>query len=288
MHAEPGIRSVRITPDGRYGLAINPTKNLVHIFDLSSNRLLHKVPVGPNSDQVTFTRQFAYVRSSASEFVTMINIADLAKEAPVSSFPAGQKSPVLVANPADRMIYYYTEGMAAPMGSFQNYKRDPRALLVLDNSLRETERGVYTSTARFPKAGSYDVVFLLDSPRLVNCFQISVAENPVSPKTVETFVKIEPLVKQALANAGERFTLRFKVLDAKSGTAKPDLKDVTVLAFLAPGIWQQRELAKTATDGVYEMSFVPPQPGVYYIFFQSPSLGLQFNQSTPLTLQVVK
>jgi hypothetical protein len=88
----------------------------------------------------------------------MINIADLAKEAPVSSFPAGQKSPgdspstsiasaivpapgegsVLVANPADRMIYYYTEGMAAPMGSFQNYKRDPRALLVLDNSLRET------------------------------------------------------------------------------------------------------------------------------------------------------
>ena len=308
MHAEPGIRSVRITPDGRYGLAINPTKNLVHIFDLSSNRLLHKVPVGPNSDQVTFTRQFAYVRSSASEFVTMINIADLAKEAPVSSFPAGQKSPgdspstsiasaivpapgegsVLVANPADRMIYYYTEGMAAPMGSFQNYKRDPRALLVLDNSLRETERGVYTSTARFPKAGSYDVVFLLDSPRLVNCFQISVAENPVSPKTVETFVKIQPLVKQALANAGERFTLRFKVLDAKSGTAKPDLKDVTVLAFLAPGIWQQRELAKTATDGVYEMSFVPPQPGVYYIFFQSPSLGLQFNQSTPLTLQVVK
>jgi hypothetical protein len=63
---------------------------------------------------------------------------------------------------------------------------------------------------------------------------------------------------------------------------------VTVLAFLAPGIWQKRELATAAADGVYEMSFVPPQPGVYYIFFQSPSLGLQFNQSTPLTLQVVK
>ena len=61
-----------------------------------------------------------------------------------------------------------------------------------------------------------------------------------------------------------------------------------MLAFLAPGIWQQREIAKQETDGVYEMSFVPPQPGVYYIFFQSPSLGLQFNQSTPLTLQVVK
>ena len=308
VRTEPGIRAISISPDGRYGFAINSVKNVVHIFDLSSNRLLHTVPVGPNSDQMTFTRQFAYVRSSASEFVTMINILDLAKEASVTRFPAGQKAPgdspstsiasaivtapdegsVLVANPADKMIYYYTEGMAAPMGSFQNYKRDPRALLVLDNSLRETERGVYTSTTRFPKAGSYDVVFLLDSPRLVNCFQMSVAENPALPRKVETSVKIEPLVKQALANVGERFTLRFKVVDAKTGIAKPDLKDVTVLAFLAPGIWQQREHAKQETDGVYEMSFVPPQPGVYYIFFQSPSLGLQFNQSTPLTLQVVK
>jgi hypothetical protein len=77
-------------------------------------------------------------------------------------------------------------------------------------------------------------------------------------------------------------------LDAKTGTPKTNLQDVMVLAFLAPGIWQQREVAKPAADGVYEMNFVPPQAGVYYIFFQSPSLGLQYNQSTPLTLQVVK
>ena len=309
IKAEPGIRSMRISPDGRYGFAVNTSKNVVYIFDLSSNRLVHTVPVGPGSDQITFTSQFAYVRSTASEFVTMIKIADLGKEAAVTRFPAGQRAPaespatsiaaaivpapeegaVLVANPADKMIYYYTEGMAAPMGSFQNYKRDPRALLVLDNSLRETERGVYTSTVRLPAAGHYDVVFLLDSPRVVNCFDLHVAENPAQPKKVETAVKIEPLAKQALANAGERFTLRFKVLDANTGTPKSNLQDVTVLAFLAPGIWQQRDLAKPAADdGVYEMNFVPPQPGVYYIFFQSPSLGLQFNQSTPLTLQVVK
>jgi YVTN family beta-propeller protein len=308
IKTEPGIRSVRISPDGRYGFAVNSNKNVVYVFDLSSHRLVHTVPVGPDSDQITFTRQFAYVRSAASEFVTMIKMAELGKEAAVTRFPAGQKAPaesaatsiaaaivpapedgaVLVANPADKMIYYYTEGMAAPMGSFQNYKRDPRALLVLDNSLRETERGVYTTTLRLPAAGHYDVVFLLDSPRLVNCFDLSVAENPAAPKKTETAVRIEPLVKQALANAGETFTLRFKVLDAKTGTATKNLQDVTVLAFLAPGIWQKRELAKPVADSVYEMSFVPPQPGVYYIFFQSPSLGLQYNQSTPLTLQVVK
>jgi hypothetical protein len=105
---------------------------------------------------------------------------------------------------------------------------------------------------------------------------------------VETAVKFEPLANEAVAKAGERFTLRFKVLDEKTGSAKSDVKDITVLAFLAPGIWQQREVAKPLADGVYEMSFVPPQAGVYYIFFQSPSLGIQFNQRMPLTLQVVK
>src|SRR6185295_14365015 len=120
-------------------------------------KLIHSVPVGPGADQITFTKQFAYVRSSASEFVNMIKLADLEKEAALSRFPAGQKAPkesaasslanaitpapeegaVLVANPADKMIYYYTEGMAAPMGSFQNYRRDPKALLVLDNAMQE-------------------------------------------------------------------------------------------------------------------------------------------------------
>jgi YVTN family beta-propeller protein len=306
--AEPGIRTIQIPSDGRFGLAVNTLKNVVYVFDLSSNRLVHTVPVGPASDQITFTKGFAYVRSAASEFVTMIKIADLGKEAAVTRFPAGQRAPgesrstsiaaaivpapeegaVLVANPADKMIYYYTEGMAAPMGSFQNYKRDPRALLVLDNSLRETERGIYTSSVRLAKPGIYDVVFLLDSPRLINCFEISVAENPSLPKISETAVKIEPLATQAPAKMGERFTLRFKVLDAKSGTAKAGLQDMTVLVFLAPGIWQQQETAKSTSDGSYEINFVPPQAGVYYIFFQSPSLGLQFNQSSPLTLQAVK
>jgi YVTN family beta-propeller protein len=308
IETEPGVRAISIPSDGRYGFAVNTSKSKVYAFDLSSNRVVQSVPVGPGSDQISFTKQFAYVRSRGSEFVTMIKLADLGKEAAVTKFPGGQRAPgeslstsvaaaiipapedgaVLVANPADKMIYYYTEGMAAPMGSFQNYKRDPRALLVMDNSLRETERGVYSTTVRFNNAGYYDVAFLLDSPRLITCFDITVAENPNVPKKIETAVKIEPVGKEAIARVGERFDIRFKVIDAKTGAAKSDLSDMGVLVFLAPGIWQQRELAKPVGDGIYETSFVPPNAGVYYVFFQSASLGLQFNQSTPLTLQAVK
>jgi hypothetical protein len=59
--------------------------------------------------------------------------------------PAPEGNSVLIANPADRVIYYYSEGMAAPMGSFQNYRREPRALMVVDRSLREVTSGVYTT-----------------------------------------------------------------------------------------------------------------------------------------------
>lgn len=307
MKADPGLRAIRIPPEGHYGFAVNTRESKAYVFDLSSHRLIQTVPVGPGSDQISFTRQFAYIRSSGSEFVTMIKMSDIGKEAAVTKFPAGQRAPgespsrshaaaivpapeegaVLVANPADRMIYYYTEGMAAPMGSFQNYKRDPRALLVMDNSLRERERGVYSTNVRLNTPGYYDVAFLLDSPRLINCFTITVGENPNVPRKAETHIKIEPLVKEAVARVGERFTVRFKVIDQKTGTGKTDLNDLSVLVFLAPGIWQQREQAKIAGDGVYETSFVPPNAGVYYVFFQSASLGLQYNQSTPLTIQAV-
>jgi len=310
IKAEPGLGTIRMGPDSRFGFAVNPATNKVYIFDGASNRLRHSVSVGPGADQITFTKEFAYVRAPGSEFVTMIRIADLGRtpEVGVSRFPAGQKAPkdssassladaiiptpgdggVLVANPADKMIYYYTEGMAAPMGSFQNYRREPKALLILDYSLAETSRGVYTSTIRLPEAGPYDVAFLLDSPRLVNCFYTTVAENPATPKPTEVALGIEPLVKESFARVGQTYTLRFKVIDKNSNQPKVNLEDLGVLVFLAPGIWQTRQAAKAVGDGIYEIAFVPPQAGVYYIYFQCPSLHIALNQITPLTLQAVK
>ena len=58
-----------------------------------------------------------------------------------------------------------------------------------------------------------------------------------------------------------------------------------MLAFLAPGIWQTRQLAQPVGGGVYELSFNVPQPGVYMIFIESPSRGVAFRQMPYLTLQ---
>jgi YVTN family beta-propeller protein len=311
MKAEPGLRAIGFPPGGRFGFAINRATSAAYIFDAATNSLIRSAAVGPSPDQVTFTKDFAYVRSTASEFVSMIKLADIGKadyEAAVSRFPAGQRAPresaftslaasvvpapeagaVLVANPADKTIYYYMEGMAAPMGSFQNYRRDPKALLVLDNSLRETSPGVYTANVRLPAKGEYDLAFLLSSPRLVTCFDIAVGENPDMPQKPPIPIKVEALLQDKAPRAGESYQLRFRVIDAASNRPKSDLKDMGVLVFLAPGIWQRRDLAKPVGDGVYEMSFVPPQAGAYYVFFQAPSLGVQFNQLPSLTLEATK
>jgi YVTN family beta-propeller protein len=308
ISVQPGLGALRIPSNGRFGFVVNRSTAAVYIFDVSTNHLINEVPVGPAPDQITFTRQFAYVRSAGNEFVTMIKLTEVGKEAAVSRFPAGQKAPtespadsfadaivpasddsgVLVANPADKMIYLYAEGMAAPMGGFQNYRRSPKALLVLDNGLRESAPGVYTTAVRLTDPGRYDVAFLLDSPRVVKCFDVTIAENPDLATQSRPAIKIEPLADSANARVGENYTLRFKVTDSGSHEPMADLADVGVLVFLAPGIWQQRARATPLSNGLYEVTFVPPQAGVYYVFFQCASLKVPFNQITPFTLQATK
>jgi YVTN family beta-propeller protein len=308
MQAKAGLVALRFAPDGRHGFVVNQKESAVNIFDASTNRLLYTLPVGKSPDQVAFTKQFAYVRSLGHEQVSMINLSQLGKagvsESSIARFPGGQKPPeaaasrsradaiipsaedssVLVANPADKMIYYYQEGMAAPMGTFTNYKREPRSLLIWDASLRETAPGVYSTKAQLTGQGNYDVAFLLDSPRVVNCFEMSVKENPEFERKRGLAIRVEPLLKDRNLKTGENVQLRFKVTDTATGQPKTDLKDMGVLTFLAPGTWQQRYWAKSVGEGVYEINFVPPEPGVYYVFFQCPSLGIQYRQLPSLIL----
>ena len=77
---------------------------------------------------------------------------------------------MLVVSPADTTVYYYMEGMIGPMGSYSTYGRIPRAVGVVDRSVRETEKGVYAAKIRVPKAGDYNVAFLIDSPTVDQCF----------------------------------------------------------------------------------------------------------------------
>jgi YVTN family beta-propeller protein len=306
IQAKPGIKNVYFAPGGRWGFAPNAKENVVHIFDASTNRLAKTITVDKGPDQVTFTDAFAYVRSSGSTEVSMIRLSTLNAETDVAKFPAGQSAPaeaaanmsvadvmvpapegnsVLIANPADGIIYYYQEGMAAPMGSFQNYRRSPRAVMVVDRSLRESTSGVYTTTTKLPKSGIYDVAFLLDSPRVTHCFRAEAKPNPEIAHEKKVPVRIEYLNKDKQLRVGEDYKLRFKLVDTATSKAKSDVNDVRVLTMSSSATYQKRDFAKSVGDGVYELDIKVPQTGLYLIFVESRSQGVSFRQLPYLTLQ---
>lgn len=305
MQTKPGARSIRFAPDGRYGFVLNSKQSAVHIFDAASNRILHEVNIVKAPDQIMFSDSFAFVRSLESENIYMLRLGKIDQEVDVTEFPGGQAAPgrgstpvradsivlapegnsVIVANPVDKVLYYYTEGMAAPMGNFQNYRREPLAVMVVDRSLREIKPGVYSTTIKLPASGRYDVAFLNDSPRVAHCFSIAAENNPLLKEKPLIALSIEHQVKEKKLAAGQDFTFRFKLIDTATGDPKSDLDDVRVLTFLSPGVWQRRDIAKPLGDGVYELKINVPEAGVYMLFVESPSMGVRFIDLPYLMLQ---
>jgi hypothetical protein len=198
--------------------------------------------------------------------------------------PAPEAGSMLLANPADQMIYYYSEGMAAPMGNFQNYRRVPRAVKVVDRSLREESLGVYSTTARLPKEGVYNVSLLLDSPRVVHCFEAVAQSNPAMTPDRQTSLRIEYLNKEKALITGEAHKIRFRLTDRETKRPNSVLKDVGVLVFLSPGMWQERHVARSVGDGLYEITVNLPEEGVYFVFVESPSQRIQYRELPYLML----
>ena len=308
IKVKPGSRLLRFAPGGRYGFVLNTNESTVSIFDAASNRMLHEVKVGKAPDQIIFSDTFAFVRSLETESVNMIRLATIGSEVDITEFPGGQGIPaqgsspvqadsivlapegnsVILANPVDKVLYYYQEGMAAPMGNFQNYRREPLAVLIVDRSLRETTPGVYSTTVKLPASGRYDVAFLTDSPRISHCFETAADPNPLLKEERAVALRIEHQSQEMALQVGQDFPLRFKLIDTRTNKARDDLTDVRVLSFLGPGTWQRRDLAKSLGNGMYEVNLNVPETGVYMIFVESGSMKVRYRDMPALMLHAIE
>jgi YVTN family beta-propeller protein len=304
-----GVVALRFEPQGRYGFAVNQVQSTLSVIDASTNQIVGVTPVVKEPDQVVFTQDYAYIRGLDSEKFSLVELREVpggkfspvnvqAGQRPATDVPAEigvadmiaptpEGNSAMIANTADGMFYYYTEGMMAPMGSFSNYKRRPHALLILDNSLSEVAPGVYSVPVKLTKAGSFSVPFLINQPQVVNCFQLSVSESPnKETELARTAIRIEPLFKGAQFRAGETVKIRFKITDWVTRQPVTKLEDVRVLAFEPPGLWQQRQWARDVGKGIYEIEQVFPHDGIFNVMIQVPSRGTDFN-SLPLTAVTV-
>jgi YVTN family beta-propeller protein len=305
----PGLAALRFAPGGRWGFVANASRDEVLVLDASSGSIAHTFKVGAQPMSFTFTATFAYVRCGGTAEATLIRLAELdtstslatstvalgtrapggyALPAAADAFaPTGEWDTLLAANPLDGLIYYYMEGMVAPMGTFQAYGRVPRAVRVVDRSLREIEKGVYASRFRVPMSGKYDVAMVIDSPWVYHCFEFTAAADPKLAGARQALPpKIERLEPGLRFTAGQPARLRFSLRQHPGGAPLTGVADVVVLAAQVPGNWQERRLALPGADGTYEVVFTPEHPGRHTVFFEIPSRNLEFSQFPTFTLEV--
>ena len=298
VETHPGIHDIRMSRDGKWGFILNREKRLVQILDAATNRVVQAGIVDGTPEQVNFTDTLAYITQESKDDVLMATLASLGQRGAPLSFadftggdhPPGQlprsalaagisaavgESAVLVANPSDGEIYYYKEGMAAPMGHFSNYGHRPAAVMSLDRSMREEKPGSFRTQTRIARGGEYDVEVVLDAPRAVSCFQLSVAVDPARERERRFGrVAVLPVDAPAILPVAKESALRFRIVDVRSNQERRGVDDVDALVVENPGGWRARQRAVPRADGTYELTVTPPSAGVYFVYVESPSLAL--------------
>ena len=299
--------AIAISPDGRWGFAASPGANQVSIFDTTTNRLVQTMMVADAPFQIAFTDSDAYIRRRDSEAVTLVPLAPLRAEGHAvahGEFPAGEKqvaatigdtlatsmvavpgeASMLLASPAEHAIHYYHEGMAAPTDSFDDFGHQPVALALIDRSLRQTERGTYSTIARLPQPGVYDLALLLDSPRVAHCFVLDATEGFGASASA---ARLEPVTLPRTVPAGSPVALAFRVMGSPAQPVVATTAAVTALVILSPGSWYKRVPMVSADDAIWRLEFTPPRAGAYLLAFDAPDLGLDVDSGPHFTLEAV-
>jgi YVTN family beta-propeller protein len=291
-------------------LTVNPSRDAVFVIDAASNKLVQTIDVEGKPYQLAFSRAFAYIRSLASERVTMINLISLGegKDPIVMGFEAGAGAPqlagdlpladsiaftsteaaVFAVNPTDNTTYFYMEGMNAPAGNYKVFGASARAVTVVDRSLREEEPGLFVSTVKIPAAGRYDVAFMLDTPELLHCFSATASVNPLAEQQAVGGLALEYLQNDRLTVAGTDFSLRFKLSDIGTGQPKSGLRDVSVLYFRTPGADRREVFAVEEGDGVYRAMLPLVRAGGYYAHVGIRSQNIGYDELPFFTLAAAR
>ena len=305
IEAKPGLGPMRFHADGRWGIVVNPFEDTVFVIDASKDQLAHTIKVGKQPYQVTFTRSFGYIRSLASESVGLIPISELDEiETPLVSYiPAGQNPPgaaaqisisdsivpsvkeaaTYIVNQAEGTVHYYMEGMGAPMGAFRNYGHQARAIETVDRSLGENKPGVYSGQVKIPVEGTYDVAFMMDTPRFLHCFSAEVHPNPEFESTLAKMA-LDFDVPDRRVPVGDSASVKFRLSDPRSGAPVSDIADMSVLYYRADGRGRAVAPAKSLADGSYEATVKVDSVATYYVFVGSKSKNIKYTDLPFLTL----
>lgn len=305
------IEQLRFAPDGRLGFAVSPAANQLFVLDAARARVIKSGPMAGGPEQVVFSDHLAYVRHRHSEQVLMVPLDTArvegepiqAADFPGGLHPLGHRSEdprvlapsfdrapgagaMVLANAEDQAIYFYMEGMAAPMGHFTVQGRRPLAVKVVDRSLRARGSGVYETFARLSEPGTYDLAVFLDAPRLIHCFSLEVAA-PGPSVPAEAPIKLVQERLRFLPGGGvelwlERPGARGPADPAQDGPTHRAFEDegLTLYVSRTAGGWHHRVRAEPLPVDVpgaprqYRARVFPGRSGDYLVWAEKGAEGL--------------
>lgn len=255
------VRALELTDGGRRALALGG--GWASLVDLATGRVEARFATLPGADALLVTDRFAYGLSLAEGRATLWPLAELRQGAvnPVEvtlgrpdatpgaaarAVPLPGGSGILVAAPADGMVFQYGEGMMAPIGSFSTYRRAAVGLLALDLSPREVAAGRYAAPVRHLRGGAHDLVLAGASPRFALCMPLRLPATAAAPILPDTALRVElaGLTREAAGPA----TLRVRLSEIGGETPRliDGVADLELLVFDRRTAWEARAPMRAA------------------------------------------
>lgn len=204
---EPGLGPIKLTPDARYALVVNPSQHWIHILDIETGKEKHRTTLSGQPYDILFSEKYAYIRTLQSEQIGMLSLSSLDSEQPIMKLvPAGagalsetqnlprassmsltlDRSGAFFATPSERTLYHYMEGMNAPNSGLKTFGHTPLSVMVVQRGLREVKPGQYSAVIRLPSAGRMVLALASETPVLRECLglKINATVNTASENTI--------------------------------------------------------------------------------------------------------
>lgn len=294
------VWDVALADEGRYALAVGGGR--LTLIDLASGTVRAQSATVSGARQLVLTGRFAYAIAGDEASANLWSLADLraGKVQPAqvllgsaSATALGDASlrrtvvspggdGVLVANAADRLIYQYTEGMMAPIGSYSNYRRAPLALGLLDLAPREVAPGRYEVTVRYDSGGPHHLIVSGAGPRFVGCDRVVLAPTAGQAEREARPELRARLIEDAPASGARRRIVVALREQPPQGAAQPltRVPDLTLLLFDKRSGWQRRTHLREqdAASGRYVAELAVPEGLHYELFVGSVSRNLSYLQ----------
>jgi len=289
IQLQAGLGPIKPDPDGRFMLVVNPSQHWLHVFDTASGQEKHRITISGQPYDVLFSEQYAYVRTLQSELVGLLALSSLDGNEPVLKLvPAGAKSlseasnllrassmaltldrsGAFFANPAERSLHYYMEGMNAPSSSLRTYGHVPMAAMVVQRGLREVKPGQYSAVITLPAAGNIVLALASEAPVVRECLGLKIGTS--KQMVADTAVPVR-WINDSVQTAAAGNPVHFR-LEIGDGIEKIKLSDDRYYLRIVPArggrtiIWPLKSDPDAA--GQWTAEGILSQAGGYYVYVE--------------------